>query len=252
VRQPREKGKNKHLERDRLPRPDAARNVVVIAPASGDDGRSAATGSMFEKTNGRGDMTARERFLSVLNFQAPDDRLPMVEWAAWWDLTINRWKSEGLPPDIGWEASLDYFGLDKLVCVGASGGPVGSPDSVPRVVTDDKRYDAIRPYLYSDATIEGAVKHARSLKDRHDRGELIVRVWLDGYFWFPRALMGIERHLFAFYDQPGLMHRINTDLAAYNKRAMAAIGEVLKPDMVGFAEDMSYNHGPMMSRAQID
>jgi uroporphyrinogen-III decarboxylase len=31
-----------------------------------------------------------------------------------------------------------------------------------------------------------------------------------------------------------------------------ALFPVLKPDMVGFAEDMSYNNGPMLSREQFD
>ena len=29
-------------------------------------------------------MTARERFRRALNFE-PCDRLPMIEWAMWWD-----------------------------------------------------------------------------------------------------------------------------------------------------------------------
>ena len=60
-------------------------------------------------------MTPRERFLSILNFEKPDDRLPMVEWAAWWDKTLDRWKQEGLPRGITWDGSLEHFGLDKLV-----------------------------------------------------------------------------------------------------------------------------------------
>lgn len=193
-------------------------------------------------------MTPRERFLGTLNFDKSIDRLPMVEWAAWWDLTIDRWKQEGLPKDIGWDASLEYFGLDKLVCIGMSGGAAGDfPQTIPRVVTDKNSYEALRPYLYADATIEAAVKQARELKEKHNRGEIIVRLWLDGYFWFPRGLMGIERHLFAFYDQPKLMHRINNDLAEFTIRAVEALFPVLCPDMVGFAEDMSYNHGPMLS-----
>lgn len=194
-------------------------------------------------------MTPRERFLRTVNFQKSDDRLPMIEWAAWWNLTIDRWKTEGLPADIGWDASLDYFGLDPLMTVGAGGGPVGEyPSSVSRVVTDDASYDAIRPYMYADCTIDAAIAYAKSLKERHDRGEIVIRVWLDGYFWFPRGMMGIEPHMYAFYDKPGLMHRINNDLADFNVRAIKAICAALKPDMVGFAEDMSYNNGPMLSR----
>ena len=193
-------------------------------------------------------MTARERFLSVLNFRTPDDRLPMVEWCPWWDQTFDRWRREGLSPELSWDAAVEYFQLDPLICIGAGGGPVGYPASVSRTAVDEKAYDAIRPYMYADSTIEEALNHARSLKARHDRGDFSIRIWLDGYFWFPRGMMGIERHMFAFYDQPELMHRINDDLADFNNRAIRAICGVLKPDMVGFAEDMSYNHGPMLSR----
>ncbi len=51
-------------------------------------------------------MNARERFQRTLNFERCPDRLPMVEWAAWWDLTIERWKNEGMPRDLSWDDSL--------------------------------------------------------------------------------------------------------------------------------------------------
>jgi len=195
-------------------------------------------------------MTPRERFLSVLNFERPDDRLPMVEWAAWWDKTLARWKQEGLPEEITWDESLEHFGLDKLVCIGA--GPRSGDCPPPAshgapLVTDEKSYEEIRPYLYTDSIIENVKKSASDLKERHDRGEIIVRFWLDGFFWYPRSLFGIEGHLYAFYDHPELMHRINRDLAEFNVRVVEELFPVLKPDMVGFAEDMSYNHGPMLS-----
>ena len=43
-------------------------------------------------------MTTRERFHSVMEFR-DFDRLPVVEWASWWDKTIERWRSEGLPSE---------------------------------------------------------------------------------------------------------------------------------------------------------
>ncbi|MEI7835380.1 MAG: uroporphyrinogen decarboxylase family protein [Planctomycetota bacterium] len=194
-------------------------------------------------------MTPRERFLKTLNFETPGDRVPMVEWCAWWDRTFDRWKTEGLPADISWEASLEYFNLDKMVCL-AVGGWAGEacPQSISRAVTDEEAYDALRPYMYGDAPIAALLDSARSWKEKHDRGEVIIRLWLDGFFWFPRGLMGIERHLLAFYDHPNLMHRINSDLADFNIRAVEALLPVLKPEFVGFAEDMSYNLGPMLSR----
>ena len=197
-------------------------------------------------------MTPRERFIRTLNFQQCDDRLPLVEWAAWWDLTIKRWKTEGMPPELDWDQSLACFDLDPLVLIGAGAGPAETPPEVAPIVTDAASYEALRPYLFTEAMIAEAVRMARQLKPRHDRGEIAIRVWLDGYFWFPRKLFGIEPHMLAFYDQPALMHRMNSDLADFNCRMTDAICEVLRPEMVGFAEDMSYNHGPMISRRTFE
>ncbi len=198
-------------------------------------------------------MTPRDRFVRTLNFQRCADRLPMVEWAAWWDLTLDRWKTEGLPRDISWDDSLAHFGLDPLVLLGSGAGPHGDvPAGVSRVVADESSYDALRPYLFTDAAIAGALEHARKVRARHERGDIAIRVWLDGYFWFPRAQMGIEQHMLAFFDEPALMHRMNRDLAEYNLKVVDALCTVLTPDMVGFAEDMSYNHGPMLSHAFFD
>ncbi|MCP4397243.1 MAG: hypothetical protein GY801_08100, partial [bacterium] len=44
-------------------------------------------------------MTTRERFHAIVQFQ-PFDRLPILEWASWWDKTIERWHGEGLTPDL--------------------------------------------------------------------------------------------------------------------------------------------------------
>ncbi|MGB8297044.1 MAG: hypothetical protein WCG85_16570, partial [Polyangia bacterium] len=53
-----------------------------------------------------------ERFRALMNFQSVD-RLPRWEWAMWWDLTIERWRREGLPAELNdvFEISR-YFGLD--------------------------------------------------------------------------------------------------------------------------------------------
>ena len=40
-------------------------------------------------------MTTRDRFIKTMNFE-PVDCLPVLEWAPWWNLTVDRWKREGL------------------------------------------------------------------------------------------------------------------------------------------------------------
>jgi hypothetical protein len=209
-------------------------------------------------------MTPRERFLDVLHLQQPADRLPMVEWAPWWDKTLARWEQEGMPSFREGEhsalqmeallASMDHFGLDKLICISAGGVSAECPPPAwhgAPLLTDARSYEEMRRYLHTDTTIERLKADAIQLKERHARGEIIIRLWLDGFFWFPRKLFGIEPHLYAFYDQPELMHRMNGDLAEFNLRVVDALFPILVPDMVGLAEDMSYNHGPMLSYASF-
>jgi len=196
-------------------------------------------------------MTSRERFLSVLNFQKPDDHLPMVEWAAWWDQTIRRWEGEGFPKDLPLEESLRYFDLDPLFSIGAAAWGPGCPQPDRHgagILTDEASYEQIRPHLFPEDSVKNLAAQAADLKARHERGEFIVRLSLEGFFWFPRGLLGIENHMFAFFDRPELVHRINRDLAEFNLRVIDALCPVLLPDMAGIAEDMSYNNGPMLSR----
>lgn len=89
-------------------------------------------------------------------------------------------------------------------------------------------------------------------RDLQMRGEVVVWITLEGFFWFPRTLMGFERLFLAYYDQPDLIHRINADLLQHNLRLLEAVGRVCAPTFMTLAEDMSYNHGPMVSKAIFD
>jgi len=189
-------------------------------------------------------MTPRSIFTAALSIpRQPAPRLPRVEWAAWWDRTIHRWESEGLPK-LGWEDSLRHFGLDILRGLGVE----------PRaeLIQTEAGYERLRPRLFPREAIDRAAREAKRLAKAHERGDFTVRFILNGFFWYPRRLLGIEGHLLAFYDHPELMHRINQDLLAFNLAAIKRVCAVLRPDLLSFMEDMSYNHGPMLSRACFD
>ena len=195
-------------------------------------------------------MNHLERFKAVMNFQ-PVDRLPRIEWATWWDKTIQRWQEEGLP--VGAQDACSYFGLDPYWqhwFRPYDPAVVRPPHPVEGAVSNNNDYTALRPYLYhtSDAVFE----KLRVWGQAQDRGEAVIWITLEGFFWWPRSLMGIERHLFAFYDQPDLLHRINSDLADHHIRILQRLSEVCRPAFMTFAEDMSYNHGPMLSKKLFD
>ena len=121
----------------------------------------------------------------------------------------------------------------------------GPPGHGMPLMRDRADYLALKPHLYPDPAIDP--EEAAGWVGPHERGELVVWVTLEGFFWFPRTLLGIEPHLYAFHDQPDLMREMNQDLLEFNLRAFDEFCEILVPDFMTLAEDMSYNHGPMIS-----
>ena len=196
-------------------------------------------------------MTTRERTQATLNFQKPD-RVPKIEWAPWWDLTLDRWEAEGLPRDMSDLDRQRLFGLEPLYVASLWPYLPPAPAHGAGVIATEADYDALKPSIFSDDGIRAARENALRHKPLHDSGDIALRVWVDGFFWFPRRCFGIEPHLFAFYDQPDLMKRMIADLLEYNIKGIDAILEILQPEFVGMAEDMSYNHGPMLSKEIFD
>jgi hypothetical protein len=198
-------------------------------------------------------MNTRERFQAVMNFQ-PFDRLPILEWASWWDKTTARWHSEGLPAEVKDRYAIcEHFGLDiykqgKFVGVGK-----GCPQPASHgagIMESAAEYDRLLPNLYPRDSVNPQTWSTWAAEQK--RGDTVIWFWMDGFFWFPRRLFGIERHLYAFYDQRELMHRINSDLADWMLVIIEQVCKYCTPDFMTFAEDMSYNNGPMLSKELFD
>jgi len=198
-------------------------------------------------------MTTRERFQALMNFR-PFDRLPVIEWAGWWDKTIERWHHEALPTTLVDRYDIcRHFGLDIYLqdwfpavapnCPGPASHGAG-------IITNAADYDRIRPLLFPRHVVDR--RRWEQWAQQQARGEVVLWGTVEGFFWFPRKLFGIERHLYAFYDQPDLMHRINADLTEWILSVLDDLRSVCTPDFITFAEDMSYNHGPMLSHDLFD
>lgn len=198
-------------------------------------------------------MNTRERFKAVMEFR-PFDRLPLLEWAEWWDKTIDRWHNEGLPKILTDRYDIcRHFGLDlyKQDWVAVRGPDCPQPQSHGAgIVSCEEDYDKIRPNLYPPNPIN--IEKWQQWAEEQQQGDVVLWFTVDGFFWFPRKLLGIERHLYAFYDQPELMHRINADLVEWILLVIEHVCSICTPDFMTFAEDMSYNHGPMLSKELFD
>lgn len=200
-------------------------------------------------------MTNRERVLAVFNGEKPDDRLPMIEWASWWDKTLLNWKEE--KPDLYLDSRelYNYFGLDNgyQFWVRTNNEKLPEPlyHGAPVIETEEDFKNQLKN-LFTDDNLEKLREDLLKIKPLHDKGEIFIWFTLEGFFWFPRTMFGIENHLFAFYDYPELMHEMNQKLTDFHLKALDVIFEVLTPEFMTFAEDMSYNHGPMLSKELYD
>ena len=196
-------------------------------------------------------MTNKERWESILkNHSLPDDRLPMIEWSIWWTETIKRWESEGMTANLGNLGTHKYFNLDEHCQFMVSA--LGPTFPRPAKVNSQKDYDDIKKHLFAPENIGQFEETAKEIAARKPADKCPVSLLVHGFFWFPRDLFGIENHFYAFYDQPKLMHRMNQDLLEYNKYAIDEICKILSPDILCLYEDMSYNHGAMLSKAMFD
>jgi len=193
-------------------------------------------------------MNTRERFHAIMNFQ-PFDRLPLLEWAGWWKMTIERWHGEELPAHLTDRYAIcEYFGLDVYkqdwFGVMAAGCPPSRGHGLG-IIDSDADYDRILPYLYPARPVDE--QRWRQWAQEQQEGNVALWFSVDGFFWFARRLLGIERHLYAFYDQPALMHRMNSDLADWILLVIKQVCSICTPDFMTFGEDMSYNNGSMLS-----
>lgn len=195
-------------------------------------------------------MTSKERIEALLNFEKTD-RLPVIEWAPYWDLTLKRWRTEGLPSCVQTHEEIrDYFGLDRLLSIWGSvrradcpaPGGHGKP-----IVSNESEYDQIMPYLYPLMD----TKMLEDMAQAQSKGAAIW-FWFEAFFWHPRTLLGIEEHLFAFFDQPELMKKMNEHLLEYLYKIVEQTNKYVSVQFMALADDMSYNHGPMISKATYD
>jgi hypothetical protein len=102
---------------------------------------------------------------------------------------------------------------------------------------------------YNVAAIERAYGPVRA---GQARGEYSVRMHIEGFYWTPRELMGTEGLSYAFYDAPGLVHRVNEFALSVYREHLPKVLELLPADVLYVQEDISGTNGPLMSPRMFD
>ncbi len=194
-----------------------------------------------------------ERFRAIMNFE-PVDRLPRWEWAMWWDKTIERWHGEGLPKELDDVFEIhEYFGLDpyKQFWFSTNEPTIEAVQHhVDGGVSDMDDYERFLPHLFPDHS--AAIETMEPWAARQAEGEAVVWITFEGFFWFPRTLMGFVKLMYAFIEQPELIHRMNEDLLRFNLGLLEQIEKACVPTFMTIAEDMSFNNGPMIGEGMFE
>lgn len=226
-------------------------------------------------------MTNRERENKTLSFEGYEGRGAVEETFYPWVLTTERFAGEGLPEEIA-RGAVDITNnpesnpgklSEKYLAVSWGAGVMAYEqylgfDPVRRVhfILPFRGYEE---KIHSMEDWEGLKDHARKelaihftdqairekygpLREGHDRGDYSIRLNIEGFFWVPRDLLGIEPHLYAFYDEPELLHEICSFMLEIYQDRLIRVIDLIRPDVVYLMEDLSGKNGPMISGATFD
>ena len=232
-------------------------------------------------------MTPQERFLATIHFE-PVDRYFRWEGLGFWDETLTRWHSEGLPLEIadgGWAyfhyefdpqshvelGSWIHPGFDPVFeekIIGHKGDHIIKQDLAGATIEVPADGSSTIP-LYLDFPVKGfqdwEVIRERLNPDTPGRlAEVIPMVQLAidnpwplftricGLFATLRFLFGTVNLMFMYYDNPELLHTISKHWVEMWKKVIAQLCQTRKPEIVDLHEDMCGKNGPMISPAMFD
>jgi uroporphyrinogen decarboxylase len=221
----------------------------------------------------------RANLAEMLRFGKPEE-LCLFE-LGYWGETVERWKTEGMPPGLTpWDAA--GITTYERVPVEVRMFPpfqeqVLEEDEDTRLVRDgggivkrESKHATAFPYFVSHPV--ATLRDFEALKERLDprtpgrfpkdwdaaarrlesRSEILVMGCVEiSFFGWHRDLLGLERLLTAYYDEPGLIHAISRHHLAFLKELYGRIARDVKFDFIFMWEDMSYKNGPLISPALV-
>jgi len=217
-----------------------------------------------------------------MHFQ-PVDRVPLWEWGPWGS-TLRRWQSEGLgkgnsPPQFAECDSRIRCGVDLWMLPRYEERVIHEDSESVTKLTD--RGVVMRTFKSADTMsmpehIEYPVKTRsdwEELKKRYNpsdpsrfpanwqkqcegwrRGEPVLIFQgprSPSLFGFVRELLGVERTLYAFYDEPELVHDMMEFNTEFLINLLPRVLDEAPITSIFFWEDMCYRGGPLISPAMF-
>ena len=231
-------------------------------------------------------MTSRQRFMAVLDFQ-PVDRIPLMDFGYWEETIEAWHEQGLPVGITSPQQVEDYFGLDRgyeytvshsyhtpgLVrglfprfereVLKNEGEKVLVRDEDGITLRETKRMKSIPQYIRFPVENRENYEALRWRLNGADPGRYPadwdqqvqrilasdhpVGIMLDGFFGWPRKLMGLENLCLAYYDQPDLVETINSCHVHFIKDLSMRALRDLPVEYAYIGEDMAYNGGSLIS-----
>ena len=132
----------------------------------------------------------------------------------------------------------------------------GQSEKIKESVCDKSDWErlkaAAKDIMSAYFTVDNMQRAYGPLQVKSIAGEWSVRLNLEGFFWTPREMLGIEEHLYAFYDAPELIQDMNQTILDVYQEKLSVMLKILTVDVVYFMEDLSGKNGPMLSPEMFD
>jgi uroporphyrinogen decarboxylase len=230
-------------------------------------------------------MNLRERFGRVMRYESAE-RIPLFDFG-YWNETLERWRSEGLPANFTSKNVHLFWGFDFCLsdATYATGVNAGLVPPFNEIILEDrgeeevvqqadgvrvlrkKFHDTIPAHLGHLLVDRGSWEKyykPRLSPDHPDRmppdlservmrwaqpgySELVVP-WVGGLYGWIRDWMGVEAVSLIIYDDPAFFEEMVETIADC---ILATLGRLLEAganvDACAFWEDMCYNAGPLIS-----
>lgn len=121
------------------------------------------------------------------------------------------------------------------------------PEFIRYTVRDRASWEFWRDRMTPQAMLSSEEMEGYCRRYDHRTRPLELGAW--GPYGFIRSLMGPEAVSLAFYDDPELVHDMLEWTLEYVKTYTFPLIARLKPEIMGFGEDLCYNHGMLLSPA---
>jgi uroporphyrinogen decarboxylase len=219
-------------------------------------------------------LTSHERITRMFDHKEAD-RVPVNDGP--WQSTIERWQREGMPTDVAID---DYFGMDKVVGIGADNSPRlpahvieetdewvkqttswgatlrnwkhagGVPEFLDFTIKDPASWAQVKERMTPDRDRVDWDYLARNYKSWREQG-----AWIDAGLWFGfdvthAWIVGTERILMAMVEQPEWVvdmftHELEVQLALFDMVWEAGYHF----DGITWPDDMGYKYNTFFSLA---